>query len=170
MYIISQILGAIGAISNIVSMQIKDKKHILFVFIIAGLAFSASYVLLGAYSGALICFIATVQTVINYILEVKQKKFPNWLGFIYIIIAIICGFVGFKSIIDILPVIAGVTYVLSILQEKEKHIRIISLTNAIMWLIYDLIVGAYATVISDVFFSASAIIGIIRFDILKKRS
>lgn len=165
MFIVAQVFGMIGTIGNIVSMQMNKKKNILIAFIIAGISFTINFAMLGAYSGAIICAIATVQTTINYIFGIKEKEFPKWLGIIYLIISAICGFISYKSIIDILPVLGGVTYALSIIQTKEKNIRRVTMINTLCWFIYDFSVGAYTAFISDIIFTMSTIIGIIRYDI-----
>lgn len=170
MFIVAQILGILGTISNIVSMQLKKKQQILTVFILAGIFFSSSYLLLNAYTGAIVCFIATLQTIFSYTYDKKNKELPKWLIIVFFILSISGGMLTYQNILDILPILAGITYTWSIIQKEEKYIRWITLSNCILWLIYDIFIKAYSTCISDVIFIVSTMIGIIRFDVIKKKN
>ena len=69
---------------------------------------------------------------------------------------------------DIVPTIAAVLCALALMQKKTSRYRIIILFNGIAWLIYDIIMGAYTMLASRIFTVTSALLGIIRLDILKK--
>ena len=43
-FIIAQILGILGLITNVISMQLEKKNQILFCFILAGIFFSGNYI------------------------------------------------------------------------------------------------------------------------------
>lgn len=168
MFIVAQVMGFLGIITNIVSMQLEKKKQILYCFILANAFFSISYILLGGYVGGIICIIANVQTIINYFFEKKEKEIPKWLILIYFVSSFIGGMITYKTAFDILPVLGGLTYTWSIIQKEEKNIRRITLLNILLWLTYDIYILAYSTVVSDLFFITSTIIGMLRFDLKKK--
>lgn len=161
---IAQILGMIGTIINICAIQINKKKSILVLFMSANIVFGINFILLGSYSGGIICFIAAIQTVITYLFEKREKVFPKVLIPIYIIVAIICGLVSYQKWIDILPLLCSILYTMTIIQKKEEKVRKITFINVAFWVIYDLIIGAYTAAISDVFFTISSVIAIIRYD------
>lgn len=167
MFITAQILGLIGAIVLIVSIQFEHKKNIIISLAIANMLFVISFLLLNAYSGAIICLIAAIEAIINYAYDVKKKKFPKILIPIYVIIPLICGVLTYKTYVDIFPIICSMLSVLLILQTKEKYIRIITLVSIVLWITYDMLVSAYTTMLSDCFFLISTTIAIIRYDILK---
>lgn len=167
-FILAQILGILGTVGNVVSMQLKRKNQILLCFILAGIFFSGNYLLLGGYSGAIICIIATLQTLTSYIFEIKKKEMPKWLITIFFMISLIGGILTYQNILDILPILGGITYTWSIVQKKEKYIRWITLSNCTLWFIYDVFIKAYSTCISDIIYILSTLIGIIRFDVIKK--
>jgi hypothetical protein len=166
MFVLAQIISLFALLANVVGIQLKKKQHILFSFIIAATFFTISFILLGAYSGAVICAIAGVQTVTNYIFERRQRKFPNWLTMAFIVISIIGGIATYHNIYDILPVIGAIAYILSIVQTQESRIRKITLFTLVLWIVYDIIVAAYVTVAGDAMFFISAMIAIVRYDIM----
>lgn len=86
---------------------------------------------------------------------------------IFIIISIVLGMFTFNGIIDILPIVCSILYSLIIVQNKERIIRILSLINIMLWLIYDLYFMAYVAAISDILVVASTLIGMYRFDFKK---
>ena len=164
MFIVAQFFGILVIIANVLSMQMKNKKQIILMFILANLFSAINFILLQSYSGAVICFFAIIQTFINKIFENKQQQVPKIIIGIYIVISIILGVITFNNIIDILPIICSILYTLTIIQEKEKNIRRISLVNIILWIIYDIVCQAYTATISDLLMTISTIIGMYRFD------
>lgn len=120
MFIIAQVLGVLGTISNVISMQLKKKQQILMCFVLAGIFFTSNYFLLGGYTGGVICFVATMQTFINYFFDKKRKEIPRWLIITYFILSLVGGIVTYKSPIDILPILGGLTYTWSIIQKRKN--------------------------------------------------
>lgn len=169
MFIIAQIIGFIASVINIVTIQIKDKKNILFGFMTVNILFGINFILLQSYSGAIICFISAIQTFINYRLDIKGIDFPKWLIPIYIIASVLGGFATYQSLIDLLPIVGSVLYTVSIIQKKEIYLRRITLANTILWLIYNVLVMAYTSAISEIFFLSSNLIAIYRYDRKKKK-
>ena len=167
MFITAQIFGILVIIANVLAMQMKNKKQIILMFILANLFSAINFVLLQSYSGAIICIFAIVQTFINKIFENKNKQVPRIVVGIYVIISIILGAITFKGYIDIVPIICSILYTLTIIQDKEKNIRRISLVNIILWILYDIVCHAYTAAISDSLMTISTIIGMYRFDYKK---
>lgn len=168
MFLITQILGLIGTILAIIAMQLKEKKKIIILFTIGNFIYAVSFTLLGAYSGAAICFIAAVQTAITYVYESRDKKLSELMILFFIVTQIIAGVFTFIKVIDILPVICSILYVFSIIQKKERNIRILLFSNVFLWIIFDVYVAAYTTMISHLFIIVSTSIAIIRYDVIKK--
>ena len=168
MFIVAQILAFFALIANVVAIQLKKKKQILFFWIFAAFFFTLSFIFLQAYSGALACAIAGVQTTLSYFFEKRNKKFPLWLAIISIFVSLLAGFFTYQHPLDLLPIIAAIVYVYSIVQTQEKFIRQLTLLNLFIWIIYDFVIGAYVTAISDAIFIVSTIVAISRYDFPKK--
>lgn len=167
---VAYFFGFLVIISNIIAMQMKNKKQIIFCYILANLFSSINFYLLKSYSGAIICLFAIVQTFINNYFEKMKKDVPKVLITLYIIISIILGAITFNKYIDIMPIVCSILYTIIILQKKETNIRKIALINIIIWVLYDILCKAYALVISDLITTVSTIIGIYRFDIKTNKS
>lgn len=167
MFIVAQFFGILVIVANVLSMQMKSKKQIIFMFILANLFSAINFILLQSYSGAIICSFAIVQTLINKIFEKKKVQVPRIVIGIYVVISIILGAITFNSFIDVIPVICSILYTMSIIQDKEKNIRRISLVNIILWIIYDVICQAYTAAISDLLMTLSTLVGMYRLDYKK---
>lgn len=169
MFILAQIFGVLIIIANALSMQMKKKQQILIMFILGNLFSTINFILLQSYSGAIICFVAILQTTINYVFDKRGKKLPKWLITSYIIVVILCGLITYRTYLDILPILCSILYTTTILQTKERKIRKITLINAISWFIYDLASMAYTAGISDMVIIISTLIGMYRFDYEKEK-
>lgn len=165
-----QIVAIIAAGLEVVAVQRAKRKNILLWFILSDIMFIISYILFGLKSAAVIVFIDTIITIVNYRLSLKDRKINKALGTFFILVAISTSIYTYETIWDILPIISSVTYTLSVMQFKEKNIRILIFINLISWLTYDINGKAYVTVITDACSLISTITGIIRHDLLKKRS
>lgn len=168
MFLLAQILGFIAMSTNIIAVQFKNKKQILLTIVVGNILFVISYFLLGAYAGALICGINAIEVIINNKLEEKGKPIPKTLIGLYFIIAITIGVFTFKSFMDLLPILAAILFILTLIQSKEKNIRLLLLGNNTAWLVYDFLAMAYAAGFSDLFVIVSNLIAIYRYDIRKQ--
>lgn len=168
MFILAQILSLIAMVINVVAVQLKTKKQILLAIVAANIFYVTSYILLGAYTGALTCVILIIVIIINTILENKGKTTPKILIGIYSIIYIIIGIATFNGLMDLLPIIASILFILTLAQSKEKYVRLCILGNSTLWIIYDLFVNAYVVGVSDTFVLLSTITAIYRYDIKKE--
>ncbi len=168
MIILAQIIGLIASIVMILGIQVKEKKYICLIFIVAKIFYGINFALLSAYSGAINQIIGLVITVVSYIYTKRNKKIPLWISSVFIIITLIGGFFTYSNIYSLLAIGAGITYALIVASNDMKTIRKLNLIQALLWTIYDLIISAYTASISSVFVFVSTLIAIFRYDILKK--
>ncbi len=155
-------------LTNMIAVQLKTKKHILLTIVVSNLLFVISYILLGAYVGALTCGIVAIEIIINTILEDKGKTTPKSLIIVYLIISIILGITTFNGFVDLLPILASILFIFTLRQSKEKYVRLLILGNLTSWIIYDFFVKAYLAGFSDLFVISSTITAIYRYDIKKE--
>lgn len=168
MFILAQIVSLIAIIVNIIAVQFKDKKHILLGVALTNFLFAICYLMLDAYVGTLICIFHTIIVIINSMLEDREKETPSFMILIYILIAIIIGASGYKSVTDLLPILASILFILTLNIGKEKYIRLLLLGNLISWVIYDYFVLAYVAGVSTLVVIGSTLISIYRYDIKNK--
>lgn len=167
-YILAQILAIVACALNIVSMQCKKRKSILFFLIIGNVVGALGLILLNAYTGALIQFVFGLETLVNYILEIKHKKNTSLLVAFYIVLSIVASAITFKNWIDIIPLVSAILHTITIIQEEEKRIRIINLSSLVLWIPYYIVFYAWANLATCLAILISNIVSIARYDIKKQ--
>lgn len=167
-YLLSQILGFIVFLFVFASMQTKDMKRVLLCQIGCNGLGMLSYVLLGGFSGCGIYLVATIQSVLFFFIRKNGKEEPRWLYPLIIGAYIGCSVATFHGLLDLVPMVAAVLCAVSLIQKKSKNYRMIMLLNGTVWAIYDVCIGAYTMLASHIITFGSALLGIIRLDVLKK--
>lgn len=165
---IAQILGTIASLINIGAMQLNQKKQIMMTYILVDFLHATNLVLLGGYSAAMINIVAGIQTFINYFFDKKEKKIPNWLIIIYLVVSVSLASLTVSNGIDVIPIICAVSYIMLITVQKESTIRKFSLLNAGFWFIYDILIQNYAVALFDFMIVVSTLIGMYRYDLKKE--
>lgn len=174
-FIISQIISVVTGILAVVMMQLKSMKGVLIFEIIVNATTLSSYFLVGGDTGAFICVLAMVQSVVMYLYKRKSKEPQLW-----VIILFIIGYLGLsvynivqsKQIIDILPACAAICFCLALVQKKTAAFRIWGALNPLFWLGYDIYTKSYVLFCVHFGILVSSIVGMIRLDgaLRRKRS
>ncbi len=167
-YILSQIFGFLVFLFVFASAQTKNMKDALLCQIGCNGFGMLSYVLLGGFSGCGIYLIATAQSVIFFFIRKNGKEEPRWLNPVIIVAYMVCSVATLKGWLDLVPMLAAVLCAIGLAQKKPTNYRIILLLNGTIWLIYDVFMGAYTMLASHIITVGSALLGIIRLDLLKK--
>ena len=167
-FIIAQAFGALGVIASVCSMQFKKRKTIFVALLLLNLFSALNFVFLGTFSSAYVCFFAVLEMLINNYFERKKKPVPKVVVGIYIIVNILLGTISFKGVIDVVPIVCALIFCATLLTKKEQDIRKLMLVNQGLWLVYDLIVGAYFFAVSNVLTIISTAIALYRFSKKKK--
>lgn len=167
MFILAQIFALVACGLNVISMQCKKRKQILFYLIIGNIIGAVGLIFLKAYAGALIQFVFGLETFVNYMLEIKGKKNTPLLVAFYILLSIIVSIITFNSWIDVIPLISAILHTITIIQEKEKRIRYINLSSLVLWIPYYIAFSAWANLATCLCIVVSNIVSIFRYDLRK---
>ena len=103
-----------------------------------------------------------------FILRLKEKNEPKWIYPIIFSAYIGCSLLTFSGVRDIVPMAAALLCALALIQKKPTYYRIVILLNGALWVVYDIFIQNYGMLASHIITVASALIGIIRCDVLKK--
>ncbi|MBR2708039.1 MAG: YgjV family protein [Bacilli bacterium] len=169
-YWVAQCFGVLGLLVMIISLFQKNKDKMLWYVVFNGIFFGIEYLLLGAYSGMFSNFFGIFRTYVSKEKEKNEKLNKLYVLLFFIIGYTIIGFISFDGkIISVLPIIAEIIYVVTLWQKDVKKIRLGTLLMVILWLIYDIFVKAYPSMITDLIVMFSTIVAIIIKDILKRK-
>ena len=166
--IISQIVNLFGGTCNMVGISLKEKRKILILFTIGNSLVATALGLLGAVTGMCIQISFVVETIINFFFEKKYDKYPIWLIEVYTLIPIVILILTFSSFWDILPIIASILFVISMV-SKNFLLRLLSLLSVIMWIPYNIIFTQYVGAGTCLVMAIINFIAIVRYDIINRR-
>ena len=168
-FFIAQGISVLNGVVAVTMMQFKSMKKILVCQIISNLLTALTYILLGGLSGAGICLIAIVQSVLMFVYNVKKIP-PHRVVIVgFILLYIGCSAFYYKSPVDIFSALAAVCYAFSIVQTKSSASRFWYLFNPVFWMIYDFFTQAYGNFILHLVVFVSTVIAILRNDVKGKK-
>lgn len=145
MYILSQILVMLSDVFLIVSMFNKNKQKIIFNLILSTIVFVFHYVCLSAWTGAVIGVIEIIFLIIMNFLD--NKNLPQCkiiLSIVTIIATIILSTLTWDYWISLLPMIAIIIYIISMLFKSVVIVK----TGTFFRLLLN---GAYMVLIKSYF-------------------
>ena len=102
-----------------------------------------NYLLLGANVGLIICFFELIKTYLYYKTDKDDLIFKISLPIYFII-----GIFSFSSMVDILPVIGSIIDSFGMSKNRILTVSSSMIAN-ILWVIYDLLIGAYSVALTD---------------------
>lgn len=145
---ISYIASAAATILGLCEPFNKKMKTVLIFSLIGNLLVGISYILAGGFSGAVICFTAAVQLLINYSYASKGKTLPKGWVWAHTATFLAVNLMTFHAWYDVLSLIAAMLFVLSVAQSDAKNYRAIYIPNSLVWIAYDLLAKAYGNLMT----------------------
>ena len=160
MNITAQIVGFIALSFMCLSYQKNNKKDFLFIQIIANIFYGLQYFLLNAFSALASNIVSILKTGIFYKYEKNNKKISITFLLIFEILFIIFGFLTYNNLYSIIPIFVACIYTYGTWQKNLKIIYSIGILVALLWILYNYIVGAYVAIIGSFIELFSSIIGL----------
>lgn len=165
---IANAIGIAAVIVYLLSYQQKTQKKIAAFNMTCRGLYVTQYVLLGAFSGAvldILCMIALLPAQRREQAWVQKWRIP-------IIIAsalalIVAGLLLDKTIFGLLVILGCLLQMIAFWMDSEKKVRLTCLLACPCWLAYNLASGAYGSCIGDILSFMSIVIALFRYDFKK---
>lgn len=142
-FIFIQIIGFVAWILLALSYYRKDTNHILVFQIISTVLFCLHYLLLGAYSGLLICVYEVIRDYSYYKTDIDDYIFMG-----SILIYGISAYLTFTSVLDVFPYVASL--IDGFFLTKKRNVVVLgAIVTYTLWLVYDLYAKSYSGAITD---------------------
>lgn len=169
--IVGQVFGVLAIITGVISMQLSKRWQILVALAFLNLFLVFNQLFLGmSFSATIGCGLAAIHCPINAY-KVKKGKpagrvenviwsvlyFASWGVGLYI-----SARMGIASWMDVLPFFGVLTFVISVYVPKERDVRIFTLLNALVYLVYNALNMNIAAV-SQVLTILSVIVALVRY-------
>lgn len=165
--IVSQIIGLAAVGLYLLSYQLKKRKQIVWVTCISNALYVLQYLLLGAFSGAVMDFLSTVS---SFLAAKKNdnpfKRYTKWLALSNMLVIATVGLATAffqKEWIELLPIAGALFQTGGLWFDDEQTIRWFGLCSAPFWLIYNFISQAYGASLGSVCAIISIIISLARY-------
>lgn len=165
-FYIGQIFSVVSLILAAIGVQFKKVRHVLLGSMSSNIATALSYAFLGGLSGAWICIVGAVQTLIIYLAnkyDLKQKK-RTLLTILFAVVYVAGTIVVYEGWDDIVACACAVLYILAIVQKDTAKYRRFLAANTCLWIVYDIAVMAYVNIITHGVMLSSLIIAMVRLD------
>ena len=166
MYIATQIIGIIALTCAVISFQQRTHKRILAFQLAANTVFCIHFIMLGAYTGALLNAVAAFRSLV---FVNKGKSWADnilWL-YVFCVISVVAGIITWNGPASILPIAGMICTTVAFWIKKPALVRLTAFPSSPMWLAYNLINNSYAGVITEIINMCSIITAIIRIDTKK---
>lgn len=164
MFIAARIFGILGIIGAIWVFQQKERSKLLFFKLLTDCCWCAHYICLGAISGAGICIIAILRSII--FLQRGRHKWAEskfWL-FFFLGCCILCAILTWKNALTLLTAAVSIGSVISFWIGRPSLSRKMSIPIASCSLVYDIFNGSIEGILNESFVIISSIVGYFRLD------
>ena len=162
---------SIGSLVSLLVGSVLDGKRmrlILFLIFLGNILLAVSYLLQGSgINAAASCFLGGGQAIVNYGFQSKGKPIPRWLLLCYMLSFVVLNVWLSKGITlpCALVLLGSFTFIMCIAQSSGIRFRLWSMSNALIYLVYDLVVASYSAVVTHVVLFLFALIGLLFTDL-----
>lgn len=157
-FLLAQIFAFLSSLCLLVSFWQRKRKKILYFQTLDSTFDIIQYLLLGAYTGSLISLLGATRAYIF------SKTNNNFFLFLFLLLYIIASIITFNGLISFLPLIAALVYTIVTWNKREKNIRLFSILVFFLWFIYDILVKAYISSITDIILISSNFLAFYKLD------
>ena len=167
--IFAQTVGVFGMIAFASSYQMKTQRSIVLFQLAGGAIFAAHYWLLGSLTGLFLNVIGAVRCAVY---SQRGKKWADSIVWVFLfgVIILTVAFLTHKTYWDFLPAGAMLLSGVSLYLTNVKAIRLLTLVNSPMWLVYAIVQRSLGSFLNEVFTLTSVMIAILRLDFKRKKS
>lgn len=159
---ISQMVGIVSSVIIAYIVFMKDIKKILIGEFCVNFTVAVSYFLLSQHLGAAVCVVGSVHSAASYFYKKKNCDFPVILTMIFIVIYLLLAALSFHSALDLMPAVCSVLFGFAIIQKTPQKYNVFNSTKSAVWVVYDILIGAYTTAFAHMIIFVSALTAIYR--------
>ena len=145
--------------------QFRNRKAIIACNVLSRILYVLQYLLLFAFEGAAMDLSAIPSSMLaarKHTLFVIKHKGLLWMGGNVFVVVI--GLVFWENIFSVLPIIGVLFEINALWLTREKHIRLVSLASVPFWMSYNVLCGAWGSVIGNVLMVVSILTALYRHD------
>ena len=156
-YMLSQILVIVYYLIYSYTFHLKDNNKILIFGIIATIISSISYILLNAYTGMAMCFIAIIRNLLF-----KKDKQSKFYLILILILTVVASIFTFDSYFCLFNIVATLIYTYALWQTNTKIYKLLGIIVNGLMIIYNIYISSIFGVVLISIAFVNSIVGFIK--------
>lgn len=165
---ISQLFACGSLIVTVLSFWGKEKKAMIAMLVLDSLFLACSYTFLGEFSGA----ITNVICLARNLFAIYKDKNPHFDKPIFFMLfamvhTVACVFT-FTGPVSLLPLLAAYICCVYSYSKNDSLVRFGIAAMVAVWLIYDIAVGSYASIVAESIALCSAVAAIVKIEVIPR--
>ncbi len=166
-YIILNAFGVIAIILKVIEFQLKKRSIVLILALIGSGCWTLYFLLQDDLVSAAMNLISAVQMLV-FLQRGKYKWADSkfWF-FFFLVVQVTLGIIFFKVWHDVFPIVGAVFNVIMYYVISRRTYRITGFICLVLWVLNGVFKFYPIALINDVFGAISALVAIIRYDVLK---
>lgn len=165
--LIAQLIVLVGTVIVIIGMQQKKYGHIVLCKIINEFLAAVHYIFLGGYTGMAANFASCLTNGV-YWYHISRDKSTLLFQILFGAMFVGLGILSWHGLVSLFVIAAKLISSVSLGIKNPKIIRILNLISNPCWLCYNIFVGSYAAMLTDIAITLSTLIAFLRLDVFKK--
>lgn len=162
-YILSQVFGGLGVLSNFLAFQQKNHGRMLIVKLIADTLWATHYFLLNAYTGVATSVILVIGWITFFVFEKKERTAPKMFPALLIVATIVSSVLTWQTWHSALPMVGMSLIIASFWQRNPKITYAFQYCISLLLLAYHLLFTySVAGMLSEIMQLCSVTIAIVR--------
>ncbi len=163
MFWVIQGLGLLATLFTCLSFFQKEKWKMMIWMSATNVVLIATYILCGSLLGGLLCAGALVRTLVYFYFNKTNKKPEPIVLVLFEIYYIVISVLMWKSPIDLFMLINLVVVTYTSWQDNVRVLRFGYVASSILLICYDIVLGAYMTVLSEVAMLVSVVVALLKY-------
>ena len=162
MYLFAQILGFAGIAVAALSFQRKTTKGILFMQIISCLVFFMHFLLLGAYTGAVLNILSCLRSVVFYYKNKAWASSKAWI-LVFIVLYIVSTILAGEGRTGLFPMLGCCIQTVGYYIDDAQKARKVLWISSPLWMVYNYINMSIGGLVAETLNLASVFIALFRY-------
>jgi hypothetical protein len=155
-----QSLAIIAVVLFLLSFHAKSRKYILLLQVCSIAIWTTHYFLLSAWTGTALMVLNCIATAV-FIFKDKNKVLRSpFILYLVLLLFLMVAILSWTKWYSILPLLAISSITIAKWQDNPQLIRVFSFPASVLWIVYDIFVGAYGSIIAEALIIISIIISL----------
>ena len=159
------IIGLSAVFFGLMSYQFRRRGGIIACSVVSRVLYVLQYLLLGAFEGAVMDLSAIPASMLaarKHMPFVAKHRVLWWLAGNVAVVLI--GWIFWKNIYSLFAIVGVLFEINALWMTKEKYIRLISLGSLPFWMVYNILCGAWGSVLGNALMVVSVLSAMYRLD------